>query len=51
MADKASLQIIGWTFGGITFAVMLIASLLVLDAVSNPAGAHGSPAIAALAAK
>lgn len=48
MADKTSLKIIGWTFGGITFAVMLIASLLVLDAVANPSAAEGQPVIAAL---
>jgi hypothetical protein len=51
MADKASLKLIGWTFGGITFVVMLVASLLVLDAVSNPSAADDHAVVAALEAK
>lgn len=39
MVDKSRLQIVGWLFGGMTFAVMLIAALLVGDAVASNAGA------------
>jgi hypothetical protein len=51
MADKATLKLIGWTFGGITFAVILVASLLVLDAISNPSVADDHTVVAALGAK
>jgi hypothetical protein len=51
MADTASLKIIGWTLGGITLVVMLVASLLVLDAVSNPSVADDHAVVAALEAK
>jgi|SoiMetStandDraft_5_1073268.scaffolds.fasta_scaffold182541_2 hypothetical protein len=36
MADQAGLKLIGWLLGSITAAVMLIAALLVHDAVANP---------------
>jgi hypothetical protein len=39
MADKSGLKLIGWMFGGVTAAVMLIAALLVHDAIANPAEA------------
>jgi hypothetical protein len=35
VVDKSSLQIIGWVFGGATAAVMLVAALLVTDAVAS----------------
>ncbi len=46
MVDKSRLQIVGWLFGGMTAAVMVVAALLVSDAVaSNP----GSNAVAVTA--
>jgi hypothetical protein len=35
MADRRSLTVIGWLYGGITAAVMLIACLVVTDHVSG----------------
>jgi hypothetical protein len=35
MVDKSRLQIIGWLFGSATAAVMLIAALLVSEAVAS----------------
>ena len=36
MADTTGLRLIGWVLGGITVAVMLVAALLVHDAVADP---------------
>ena len=36
MADQRGLKLIGWMLGSITAAVMLVAALLVHDAVANP---------------
>jgi hypothetical protein len=36
MADKNGLKLIGWLLGGVTAAVMVVAALLVHDAVANP---------------
>lgn len=47
MVDKSRLQIVGWLFGGMTAAVMVVAALLVGDAVaSNPGAAPSSTEIA-----
>jgi hypothetical protein len=35
MVDKSRLQIVGWLFGGATAAVMLIAALLVSEAMAS----------------
>ncbi|MGD9542414.1 MAG: hypothetical protein AB7O60_16865 [Variibacter sp.] len=42
MADKSSLQWIGWLFGGLTFAVFLTAAAVVHYAIANSGGAQGS---------
>lgn len=39
MADKTGLQRIGWLMATVTGAVMLIAALLVHDAVQSPSSA------------
>lgn len=39
MVNKSGLQVIGWVFGSATAAVMLIAALLVTDAVASNHGA------------
>jgi hypothetical protein len=36
MADQRGLKLIGWLLGSLTAAVILIAALLVHDAVANP---------------
>jgi hypothetical protein len=36
MADQRGLKLIGWLLGSLTGAVMLVAALLVHDAVANP---------------
>ena len=36
MADRRGLKLIGWLLGSLTAGVMLIAALLVHDAVANP---------------
>jgi hypothetical protein len=36
MADQRGLKLIGWMLGGITAVVMLVAALLVHDAVATP---------------
>ena len=46
MADKSGLQMIGWTLGGITLAVMLIASVVVRDAAGTSADLYGQPVAA-----
>jgi hypothetical protein len=43
MADQAGLKLIGWLLGSLTAAVMLIAALLVHDAVANPNAALAPP--------
>lgn len=45
MADKAGLQMIGWVMGAFTAAVMLIATILVHDAVANPTAGGSVPAL------
>ena len=48
MVNKPGLQIIGWLFGGTTALVMLVAVLLVSDAVvSNRAVADAPATVAA----
>jgi hypothetical protein len=44
MADRQGLKLIGWLLGSLTAAVMLIAALLVHDAVANPNAALAPPA-------
>jgi hypothetical protein len=36
MADRRGLKLIGWLLGSLTAGVMLVAALLVHDAVANP---------------
>jgi len=36
MADQRGLKLIGWLLGSLTAAVVLVAALLVHDAVANP---------------
>jgi hypothetical protein len=48
MADKTGLQVIGLTFGGITLAVMLIASVVVRDTAGTSADPYGQPVAAAV---
>jgi hypothetical protein len=40
MADQRSLKLIGWLLGSLTAAVILVAALLVHDAVANPTALH-----------
>jgi hypothetical protein len=35
MVDKSGLQLVGWLFGGTTAAVMLVAALLVSEALAS----------------
>ncbi len=49
MANKTGLQMIGWFMGGLTAAVMLIAAILVHEAVANPTSAENPPPFAATA--
>jgi hypothetical protein len=46
--NKSGLQLIGWVFGSATAAVMLIAALLVTDAVASN---HVAPAQTTVAAR
>jgi hypothetical protein len=51
MVDKSGLKVIGWLLGGATAAVMMIAAVLVTEAVaSNPSSAGHGPAPIASAA-
>jgi hypothetical protein len=43
MADQKGLKLIGWLLGSATAAVMLVAALLVHDAVANPNAALAPP--------
>lgn len=46
MADKSSLQRIGWAFGALTAAVVLTAALIVTNATAGnntPSGMNGEP--------
>jgi hypothetical protein len=36
MVDKAGLQVIGWIFGGMTALVVLVAAVLVGQAIATP---------------
>jgi hypothetical protein len=52
MVDKAGLQVIGWIFGSATAVVVLVAALLVGQAIASPdaiveAGQAGALMIAA----
>jgi hypothetical protein len=49
VVDKSRLQIVGWLFGGMTCAVMVIAALLVGDAVASNVGPGAAQAGAYLA--
>jgi hypothetical protein len=42
MADKSSLQRIGWLFGGLTVVVMMIAALIVHSAIADGGGLLGA---------
>jgi hypothetical protein len=43
MADQRGLKLIGWLLGSLTAAVMLVAALLVHDAVANPTASLAPP--------
>jgi dolichol kinase len=45
VVDKSRLQIIGWLLGGMTFAVMVVAALLVGDAVASNVGATSAQTV------
>jgi hypothetical protein len=46
MVNKAGLQAIGWVFGGTTAAVLLIAAVLVGQAIAAGTGPEQAPAFA-----
>ena len=45
MVDKSGLQLVGWLFGGTTAVVMLVAALLVSEALASdrPAADDAAP--------
>lgn len=45
MADKAALRILGFTYGGITAAVMLIAAFVVVGNIGGDVAADGVTAV------
>jgi hypothetical protein len=45
MADQRSLKLIGWLLASLTAAVILVAALLVHDAVANPTAFLHAPTV------
>lgn len=48
MVDKSRLQVIGWVFGATTALVMMVAALLVTEAVASN---HGTAPVATYASR